>query len=105
MAKERGRRVGRGRGRNHESREMNTDQKENQENGAPSPPSPLGFDMAQFVQLITATVQQVLAQREANNSASPPPGRNNHAEEIRRLQQEVKRLGKAREAPPLPPLR
>lgn len=66
------------------------------------PPS-AGFDMAQISQIITNTVEQVLARKESNNSLPPPPRVGNHAEEFRVLQREIEMLQKSRHPPPPPP--
>lgn len=80
MVRGRGRKwAGCGRSRGHEEHE-------NQEtNTNPPPPPPTGIDMAQLAQLITTIVEQVFAQREANNPPLHTVGGVDHAEEIRRL--------------------
>lgn len=79
--------MGHGRGRNQKDRETKATPPP-----PPPPPAPPGFDIAQLTQFITSMVEQVMAQRKVNNPTPPSPEGTNYAEEIRKLQQEVKRL-------------
>lgn len=64
---------------------INQRQSQNDENYPPPPPPPC-FDMAGLARLVTAIVEQVMAQRDAKNPPSPPHlEQKADVEEIRRL--------------------
>lgn len=81
--------------------EANINQDQNQEN---NPPSPLpSFDIEQLTQLITAIVEQVLAQKQGNNPLSEPlPNQNKVNKRMSRLREEVQHLRETREGLRLP---